>query len=815
MGKDVLYAIRVLRKAPRFAITAIVVLALGIGANSAMFTLVYSVLLRPLPYLDPGRIAVVLGSTPQRSGTFPLPPADYLDFRAQSRSFSSIAAAELWSPSLTGEGEAEELPGMRATAALFDVFGVRAAIGRTFLPEDERPDAPRVVVIGAGLWKRRFGGDAGVAGRRILLNREPYTIAGVLPEGFYFPPFWGGRTEIYTPLIWTPAKAQDRMMSTLRIFGRLRPDAGWEQSRSEIAAIAHRLAAAYPKTNAEKDGVAIPLPEISTAGVRTSLVVLLGAVGCILLIACANLGNLFLARATGRQKEIAIRQALGAGRFPLIRQLLTESLTVSIAGGALGLVLAWSAVRGFLAEIPGAGAFPRQNEIGISLPIVLFNFAVCVITGIACGLAPALRATAADLNHWLKQAARGSTTDRAGLRIRGLLVAGEVAIALILLAGAGLLIESFRNLRNIQPGFDPHHAVAISTSVGGSAHAAPDRRAAFYREAVTQLRAIPGVEFVSAVNHPPMVGDQWSLNVEVEGKPAPRPGHEPSAVYRVALPGYFRTMGMRLLRGRDFEDRDREGVQRVAVINETMARRVWPGEDALGKRFRLKTTNGDTSWSTIVGILRDTRQWGWSDPVANEMYLPFLQDPAYLHNPGGYLAMMLVVRTVSPPGTLAAAMRERLRAIDPDVPVTAIQNMEQVIDDAVWRQRTEMSVLTGFAALAMVLAVVGIYAVMSYVAGGRTQEIGIRMALGAGRSDVLAMVLAQSLRPVLAGLAAGVGGAMALTRLMTKMLYGVTPGDPVVLGAVTALLGAVALAAAIGPARRASRVNPLVALRDE
>src|SRR5215831_12455498 len=430
MGNDVLYALRVLRKSPRFAGTALLVLSLGIGANSAMFTLVYSVLLRPLPYHNPNRLAVILGSNPQR-GTFAVPPADFLDFRAQNHTFSDIAAAELWSPSLTGEGEAEEIRGIRASTSLFDVFGVRAAVGRTFLPEDAQPGAPAVAVITAGLWKRRFGGDASVIGRRILLNREPYTIAGVLPEGFYFPPFWGGQTEICTPLIFTPGKAQDRKMSTLRLFARLKDGASWEQARQDVSAIARRLADTYPNTNAEKSALATPVAEISTAKVRTSLVILFAAVGCILLIACANLANLFLARATGRQKEIAIRQALGAGRLPLIRQPPTESLVISTIGGTLGLALALGAVRGFLAAVPGAGAFPRQEEIGIGLPVALFTFGVCVCTGIAFGLMPALRATAGVLNHWLKQSARGSTGDRGGLQVRSVLVAGEIAIALI------------------------------------------------------------------------------------------------------------------------------------------------------------------------------------------------------------------------------------------------------------------------------------------------------------------------------------------------------------------------------------------------
>jgi predicted permease len=815
VAKEFLYALRVLRKSPHYTITAIVILALGIGANSAMFSLVYPVLLRPLPYTDPGRIGVILGTTQQREGTFALPPADFLDYRKQSRTFQDMAAAELWGPSLTGEGEPEQLSGVRATAALFDVFGVRAAYGRTFLADDERPGADRVVVIGAGLWKRRFGGDPGVIGRRVLLNRESYAIAGVLTEGFYFPPFWAGRSEIYTLLPFSPAKAQDRQAGTLRIFGRLAQGATWGQARAEIAAIARRLAAEYPKSNAQKEAAAIPLPEISTGKVRTSLLVLLAAVGFILLIACANLANLSLARATGRQKEIAVRQALGAGRWALIRQVLAESLTVSLAGGALGLVLTLWSVKAFVAGIPGAGAFPRQSEIEVGLPVALFNLAICIAAGLLSGLIPALRSTVIDLNPWLKQSTRGTTGDRAGLRIRATLVAGEIAVAMVLLAGAGLLIGSFQNLRHIEPGFDATHVMAISTAVAGSGHAPPDRRAAFYREAVERLRATPGVVSASAVNHAPMIGDLWRLNVVLEGKPAPQPGSEPSATYRVAMPGYFRTMGMRLVRGRDFDARDREGSLRVAVVNETMAYRYWPGEEAIGKRLRLQSTDSPAEWSTVVGVLRDTRQWGWSDPVQPEMYFPFEQDAMYLHSPMSFATLMLVVRTAPPPASVLAAMRQQLHELDPEIPVTAMQDMEQVLSDAVWQPRMEVSVLGGFAALALLLAMVGIYAVMSYVVGGRTQEIGVRMALGAAKSDVLRLVLAQSARPVLAGLVAGVAGAALLTRLMSGMLYGVKPGDPLVFSASALLLAAVAMGAAAIPARRAARVDPVIALRQE
>jgi predicted permease len=384
MGRDLLYSLRVLRKSPRFASTAVLVLALGIGANSAIFTLVYSVLLRPLPYQDPARLAVILGTSEKRGGAFSVPPADYLDFRERNHSFSSIAAAEVWGPSLTGSGEAEELHGLRASASLFEVLGVRAASGRVFLPEDARSDATPVVVLGAGLFKRRLGGDSSAIGRTLTLNQASYTVVGVLPESFYFPPFWALDAEIYTPLVFPPEKAQNRDMSTLRVFGRLKPGVAWEQATADMRAIARSLAREYPRSNAEKSAVVTPLHEMAVGNVRASLTILLGAVGCTLLIACANLANLFLARATARHKEVAIRQALGAARSALVRQLMTESLLVCFAGGALGLLIAWWAVGAFVGGLPAAGNFrmPRHREIALGAPVIAFNFAVCLVTGL-------------------------------------------------------------------------------------------------------------------------------------------------------------------------------------------------------------------------------------------------------------------------------------------------------------------------------------------------------------------------------------------------------------------------------------------------
>jgi putative ABC transport system permease protein len=812
MRRDVAHAVRVLWKSPRFALAALVVLALGIGANSAMFSLVYSVLLRPLPYRDPSKIAIILGTAEHRDMPFSLPPAVFLDFRARTHSFAHMAAAELWSPSLTGNGEAEELHGLRTTAAIFDVFGVPAIQGRTFLPEDEQPDAPRVVVIAASLWKRRFGGAAGAVGSKILLNREPCTIIGVLPENFYFPPFWARDTEIYTPIPATPRWTQDRVISTLRIFARLKPGVEWQQARADVRGVAAQLGAEYVQ-QAKTSAVATPVLEMTVGSVRTSLVILFGAVACTLLIACANLANLFLARGTGRQKEAAIRQALGASRGALIRQMLAESLVVSFAGGVLGLFAAWAALQAFLSGLPEMGNFhmPRASEIDIGPAAAGFHLLVCALAGVLFGIVPAVRASRVDLNAALKDAVRGSTG--AGGGFRGVLVAGEVALALMLLAGAGLLAQSFHKLRDVNPGFEPRGMLAVNVAVSGSDHARAERRAQFYRDAVERFRALPSVTAASAVNHVPLAGDVFRFGIEIEGRQSPAPGEESSAVYRVAMPEYFRTAGIRVIRGRVFDERDSETSTRVAVINQTMARTEWPNTDAIGNRFRMATAGGPTAWYQIIGIVQDVKQHRWAGGADSEMYLPFLQDPAYQHSSYGYLTMTMVVRANASPESLAAAIRDQARMLDPNVPVTSILPMQQVVDDTVWLPRLEMSVLAAMAGLALILATVGIYAVVSYIVGGRTQEIGIRMALGADAASVARLVVVQSLGPVLAGAVAGLAGTIALARWMRTLLFEVDAADPATLAFVTALLVAIAIAAALAPARRASRVDPVAALR--
>jgi putative ABC transport system permease protein len=813
MRNDLLHACRILWKSPRFAWTAVAVLALGIGANSAMFSLVYSVLLRPMPYAAPDRVAVILGTAGLRDAPFSLPPADYFDYHRRTHTFGPMAAAELWSASLTDAGDAEELHGIRSTSEIFDVLGVRAALGRTFLPEDDRPEAAHVVIIAASLWKRRFGGEPEIVGRTITLNQERYTIVGILPGSFYFPPFWASDTEIYTPIAWTPAQAQDRAMSTLRTFARLKSGVTWDLARDDVRSVARQLEQEYP-SHAKTSADAFPVLDLSVGGVRTPLLILFGAVACTLLIACANLANLFLARGVGRLKEAAIRQALGASRAALMRHLMAESFVLSLAGAAAGLLVAWAAMRIFVSSLPEAGGFhmPRQEEIGISVATAGFHLLVSTAAGFLFGLAPALRAAHADLNAALKDAWRGSSGG-SGRGLRNVLVASEVALALMLCAGAGLLTESFRKLREVQPGFDPHRMLAISLSVAGSEHASSDRRTALYRDAVDRLRALPGVEEASAVNHVPMAGDIFRLSVELEGQPTPKPGDVPSAIYRVAMPGYFRAAGMRLVKGRAFTAQDTESTVPIAVVNQAMARHSWPGEDPLGKRLRLLSRSGSARWFEVIGVLADAKQRSWKTPAEDEIYFPFWQDAAYLHSPAKFRTMTLVLRTSAAPATITPLVREQIRAIDRNVPVTSILSMEQVAADAVWLPRLEMSVLSGMAALALILATVGIYAVVSYLVSGRTQEIGIRMALGANGGDVARLAMRQSLAPAAIGAALGLAGTLALSRWMRALLFEVDAADPWTLAIVTATLIVVALGAAFGPARRAARVDPVGALR--
>ena len=795
--KDLRYGVRVLARSPGFTAVAVLTLALGIGANTAIFSVVNAVLLRPLPYRDPARLVTVL-----HDGWKPVAPANFLDWREQSRSFESMAAAQAWSLTMTGREQPEQLDVLQTSAEMFHLLGVDAALGRTYGAGEDQPGRGRVVVISHGLWQRRFGGDRGVVGQQVALDGEPYTIVGVMPPDFQFAPFWATHAEAWLPLDLGP-RLNDRRGQSLRVFARLKDGVTREQAQAEMETISRRLEGQYPRTNEGLTVSVDPLHEKVVGKSRPALLVMLGAVGFVLLIACANVANLTLAKAASRRKEIAVRIALGAGRWRVIRQLLTESLLLSLAGGCAGLLLAyWS--NAALASL-GPDALPRVRTVGLDAGVLLFTLALSVLVGLLFGLAPALRSAKTDLTESLKDRARGSATDRRHERARQLLVVGEIAVSLVLLVGGGLMMRSFLRLTSVDPGFDPRGVLAVTVPLAGPRYSTGEQRAAFFQRLTAQVGSLPGVKSASAINHIPLGGDVWTFGFTVEGRPAQTDAARPSAVYRVVRPDYFRTMGAALLKGRDFTERDAAAAPAVVVVNEALARRQWPGEEPLGKRI---VVNGEGAKAReVVGVVRDLKQGEWASEPKPEMYLPHAQaaDPR---------SMTLVIRASDLSG-LGPAVGREVWAIDKDLPVSQVTSMEAVVAESVGQQRFNTLLIGVFAAAALILAAAGVYGVMSYTVAQRTHEIGVRMALGARGRDVLGMVIRQGLLLTLFGLAAGLVGALALTRVMNSLLYEVSATDPLVFGGVAAALTLSALLACYIPARRATKVDPMVALRYE
>jgi predicted permease len=801
---EIRYAFRSLWKSPRFSAIAVLVLALGIGANSAIFSVVYHVLLKPLPYPNPDRLMFIQETSLRRGGMGPVAPATFADWRDQQHSFQSIAAAEVWGATLTGTTRPEEVSGLRVSPSLLNVLQAAPMLGRGFAPDDEQTEGGRVVLLSHSLWQRRFGGDPAVIGQSITLSGAGYRVIGVMPPGFRFPPFWAEKAEMWVPLVFSPQRLHDRSGGSLRVFGRLKDGVAIEQASAEMSAIAHRIELAFPQTNADRGARILPLRERVVGDVRQSLVVLLGAVSFLLLSACANVANLLLGRATGRRKEIALRLALGAGRWRLVRQLLAESLLLSAAGGALGLVLAGWSLTALRWSVSEASRFtlPRYQEIGLSAGVLLFTFVVASVTGILFGLFPALQVSRPDLHATLKEGGR-SGAEGARSPMRSVLVAGEVAVSLMLLAGAGLMVRSFGKLAAVDEGFDPHHVLTMRLVLTGSPYAAPERRNPFYRQALERVAAVPGVESVSGINHLPLAGDLWTFGFVVEGQPLPKASDRQGATFRVVFPQYFATMRIPLLRGRDFTAHDDAASPRVVIVNQTMARRYWPQGDALGKRIRVSDT-----WYTVTGISKDAGQQNWGETAGNEFYFSQLQNPEDIQR---YLTV--VVRTAGDPKLMAPAIQNAIGELDRDLPLADVLTMEQVVDRAVWQPRFATSLLAGFAGLALLLAAVGISGVMSFDVSRRTQEIGVRMALGARPVNVLAAVMGTGAKLVAIGAAVGLAGAFALTRYLEAMLYQVSPSDPLVLTGAALLLGLIAMAAIWGPAWRATRVDPMTALR--
>jgi putative ABC transport system permease protein len=799
---DLRYAFRVLIKNPGFTLVAIIALALGIGANSAIFSVVNTVLLRPLPYKDPDRLMMVWEDSSRHGYPRDTPaPANFIDWRDQNQTFEGLAAIADTTLNLTGNGDPERLEGRRVSANLFPLLGVEPQLGRTFTPDEDKPGNQRVVVLSHSLWQRRFAGGNNVVGQAITLNGESAVVVGVMPARFQFPT---PNDQFWVPIAFTPEAAAARGSHYLQVVGRLKPGVAIESAQADMTSIATRLQQQYPQSNTELGAVVVPLHENILGDIRKPLLILLGAVGLVLLIACANVANLLLARATMRQKEIAVRVALGASRWRIVRQLLTESVLLSATAGVLGLVISFVGLLLLRAFIPET--ISQAKEVSLDPKVLGFTLGVSVLTGLIFGLAPAIQASRLGQSETLKETGRDSVTSTSGNRIRSLLVVAEVALSLILLVGAGLLINSFLRLKNVDPGFRADNLLTMKVVLPEPRYREFDKRSAFYKDLLQRLQAVPGVSSAAVTTNLPLYRQGNSIGILIEGRPEPQPGQELIVVTRVVSPSYLETMGIQLLKGRFLSEQDEASGQRVVVISEAMANKFWPGEDAIGKRLSGGRVNSQQDWRQVVGVVRDVRQFDLQAAPRPQMYLSYKQA-------GFFAPRDLVVKTTVEPSSLVSAVRKTVWEIDKDQPVASISTMDTILSESIGRQRFSMLLLAIFAGIALVLAAVGIYSVMNYSVTRRTQEIGIRMALGAQRGAVLRLAIGRELKLVVIGLVIGIGSSLLLTRLMASLLFGVTPTDPITFVSISLVLVLTALVASYLPARRASKVDPIVALR--
>jgi predicted permease len=803
LWQDVRYGIRMLRKHPGFTLVAVLTLTLGIGANTAIFSVVNSVLLRPLPFTQPERLVKVW---PQKVRTS-VSKAEFVEVRDHSQSFDELAAYSGWSFTLTGRDEPAKLSGARTTATFFSLLGVHAALGRTFLPEEDQPERSRVALLGYGAWENRFGGDPHIVGQSIMIDGQSHTIVGVLPRDFNFPDnqFSRDKLELVTPAPLDPGDGNDFTAGYLNVMGRLKQGVTYEQAQAEVVNLARnaRVKFARKPDNYGLEASVNPLQRELIGETNQMLLVLLGAVGFVLLIACANVANLQLARTTARNREIAIRTALGAARSRVIRQLLTESVLLSLLGGALGILLAMWGITILVSLLPEE--IPRLNSIGIDLRVLLFSLGLSMLTGMLFGLAPALQGSKVDLQTALKEGGRTSTTGMGG-RMRSLLIVTEVGLALMLVICAGLLVKSFWRLQQVDPGFEAEKVLSLQLSPPSTSYEGGARKRVLYRQVLERVQALPGVKAAGAIHLLPMGGSNWNPALRVEDHPLPEGTDLPSVDWRLITNGYFQAMGIRLIRGRYFTEGDNENALAVAIVNETLARRYWPNEDPVGKRIRGGFEGKD--WVPIVGVVSDVKEQGLDLPTHLEMYRPYAQAPFTS-------SMTLMVRTDADPSGLAAAIRQEVWAIDKDVPITDIQPLTQVVSKSIATRRSTMLMLGTFAAVALLLGAVGIYGVVTYSVNQRIHEIGVRMALGATSRDVLRLIVGQGMRVILTGVALGLGGAYLVTRALERLLFGVSATDPLTFAGVSVLLTVIAFLACLIPARRATHVDPMEALRYE
>jgi len=816
--QDLKHATRVLLRRPGFSSVAVATLAVAIGANVAIFSVVHAVLLRPLPFPDPDRLVWVWEKSPQRGiPRRAVTPVAYAAYRGRSDVFTDLGASSDWMFSLTGAGEPESIIGYRFSGNFFAILGVPARLGRTLGPEDARPGHDHVVVLADSLWRRRFQADPGVIGRAITLDDESYTVIGVMPPAFAHP----ARTEMWTPLVLEGAPATNARSRFIRMIGRLKPGVKCEQASSAVAGVAASLAGADAENQGGWSADASPIASRYTGDIKPALLVLLGAVGFVLLIAAANIGNLLLARAADRGREVAIRASLGAGRGRLVRQFLVESVLLAAIGGAGGVALAFWGVdllTGLFPSTIANIAIPRLDQIHIDGPVLAFALVLSLVTGIAFGLAPALHASRAALSEALRESGTRTTEARAHRRFRSALVVSEVALALVLTTGAALMIRSFAQLQGGNLGFEP---TGVSTArlllparpsaSGGTEprYRAPEKRRAFFEHVMARLRATPGVEAAGATTYLPLSGWSGEQGFEIEGRPAASPTEAPGAMAQSVNEDYFRAMRIPLRKGRGIAATDVATSPAVVVVNETTARRYWAGEDPVGRRigWRVGGPPNPIVWREVVGVVADIRHHGLAEPPEPELYVPYAQSPSPL--------ICLAVRMSGRQSLPAQAIEQAVWSFDRDQPVLAVMSLEQLAAEAVTLRRVSTLLLGFFAAVAVFLAGLGLYGVMAHAVTRRTHEIGIRMAIGARASDVLAMIVGRGVGLAALGAAFGLVASLGLTRLLSSLLYGVSPTDPVSFAAVAVFLLAVAAVATYIPARRAARVDPAEALRYE
>ncbi len=811
--QDIRYGLRVMRKNPGFIAIAVFALALGVGANTAIFSVVNAILLHPINYNNPDQLVMVWEKSARRGfGQIPTSLPNFLDLRTSNSTLEDLGAFSDSYFNLTGGDQPERVIGVRVSASLLSLIGISPARGRLFVAGEDQPQASRVLILSNHLWQRSFGANPNLVGQTVALNGDSYTVVGIMPPDFKFPPAFSAtvassqyampKADLWVPLT-SDAVPMLRDIRTLFMIGRLKPGVTAEASQADMNVVASRLQKEYPAVDADMQVDVIPLSQQITGDIRLALIVLFAAVGCVLLIACANVANLLLAKASGRQKEVAIRTALGATRMRIVRQLLTEGMLLGLAGGLLGSLLAILLLRQLVIFSPANVSIP--DNIGIDWQVLAFTLLLSLLTSFLFGLAPALQASKLDLNETLKEGGRGNSGGSKQNRLRSLLVIIEVALALVLLIASGLMIKSFLRLQDVNPGFNSENLITLEMQLPEGKYADKERQAIFQQQLVQRVSQVPGVQSVGTVDNLPFSGNEFNIGVTIEGQPPLSNAERPRVFLRNVSSKYFEAMGVPLRKGRNFSDNDNLNAPLIAVINETAARRFWPNEEPLGKR--LKRGRPENPWITVVGVVGSVSHTSLQVASQPELYLPYQQNPG--------LNLTLVARTTSDPKAFAGAVRREVSAIDGDLPVSNLKFMDEIIGKSVAQPRVYALLLAIFAGLALVLASIGIYGVMSYTVTQRTHEIGIRMALGARPADVLKLIVMQGMVLGVAGIIIGLIASFAITRVLASQLYGVTATDPVTFAAISILLILVVLIACCIPALRATKVDPMTAVRYE